>query len=308
MVDGSLIMSDTQIRSNHSDQASSGIGGGIAIQDGLALITTSVITDNTASTKGGGIAIVNKSSTNSSSLLKLQDILITEKTGAAYYIGKNTGGSKDDENIAGNNITTNTPNTNFQTFTGINIDTIGNPPPSSAPENLPNYLGTANINDFCLSKGDSHGSISTNTDRNATDIFFTCFDQRDKPMSDFPGQAICKSQYRVNPGVAVIDRMANYFDPASLECYQNLQLLGSVRELGFQAYCISKSQYIGLFDDPKERQTAYDWLCQSKDRSKLPIGLSVADACALQYPNYKKVVDRLANFNTINGWECWAPV
>jgi hypothetical protein len=136
---------------------------------------------------------------------------------------------------------------------------------------------------------------------------FTCFNQTHQAVGDFSGQTICQFRYPANFGITmVIDRLADYEDPSSLQCYKNLKLLGSIGQDGFARYCASQSQYTGLFDNSQYRQTAYDWLCQPKDASKIPTGLSVTDVCNLQY-NVKDAIDRLANFNSVDGWECWEP-
>ena len=139
---------------------------------------------------------------------------------------------------------------------------------------------------------------------------FTCFGQSNKVVgTDFSGREICQSQYSASSGVdTIIDRMADYYDPTSLQCYKNLKLLGPIGETGFKSYCINQpqSQYAGLFDNSQYRDTAYDWLCQPKDTSKLPTGLSVTGACNMQY-NVKDTIYRLANFNSVDGWECWEP-
>jgi hypothetical protein len=299
IVNGSLSMNDTHIESNHSDYPKGGFGGGIAIIGSVALITTSVITANTASAKGGGIVVARNAGSSSSSLVKLQDTIPTDKQSAVYYIRQNT---RDD--IAGELTPT---GTSLQILDDKSIDNLGSPAPSNPVENSPNYLGVADINGFCLKKGDSYGKISTQVDRNATDIMFTCFNQSNKPVGpDFSGREICQSQNSATPRNTVIDRMANYDDPTSLQCYQNLKRLGPIGKDGFAQYCASQPQYTGLFDNPQGRQTAYDWLCQPKDDKQLPTGLAVTDACNLQY-NVNDAVDRLANYNSIDGWECWEP-
>ncbi len=297
-------MSGTRIESNHSDSMSgnvgAGIGGGIAIVGSVAFINTSVITDNTASMKGGGIAVTDDTDNNSSSLVKLQDIIQTDPP-RAIHIGQNSGGD-----IAGNVTAT---GTTLQILDDTSIDNLGDPPGSYLPQKFTNYyLGIANINGFCLNKGGSYGKISTKVDKSLTDIMFTCFDQsNDVTGPDISGQTICQSQYSASLGInTVIDRMANYYDPTSLQCYKNLKRLGPIGQGSFARYCSRQQQYTGLFDNSPYRQTAYDWLCQPKDASRLPNGLSVTNACNLQY-DVKDAIDRLANYNSINGWECWEP-
>ncbi len=302
MVNGSLSMSGTQIASNHSDytrgSVSGGIGGGIAIVGSVAFITTSVITNNTASMRGGGIAVTKNTGNSFTSLVKLKDIIPTENPSAIYYIRENGGGD-----IAGAVTTT---GTTLQILDDPDIDTLGNPPDTHPIEKSPNYLGVADLNGFCLNHGGSYGQISKDAD--PKDILFICLNQSNQDVgTNFAGQTICQAQYAANPGVdTVIDRMAYYYDPSSLQCYKNLKRLGSIRQEGFAKYCASQPQYTGLFDNSKYRDTAYDWLCQPKDASKLPRGLTVADACNLQY-NVKDAIDRLANYNSVDGWECWEP-
>ena len=312
IINGSLSMSDTHIEHNHSDQTSGGIGGGIAIEGSVAFITTSVITANTAGTKGGGIAVIKDTDNSSSSLVTLQDIIHTDNHNATYYIGKNGIGQNreagnDDKDIAGEVTAV---GTNLRISDDPSIENRGGPPTSYLPQKSPNYLGIADINGFCLDNGYGHGQVSEHADPNAKDVMFTCLSQTNEDVgTDFAGQTICQFQYLASPGVnTVTDRMANYYDPTSLQCYKNLKRLGPIGQAGFTNYCASQpQQYTGLFNDPEDRQTAYDWLCQPKDASQLPTGLSVADACALQYST-SDAIDRLANYNSIDGWECWVAI
>ncbi len=308
IINGSLSMSETHIEQNHSDQTRGGIGGGIAIEGSVAFIATSVITANTAGAKGGGIAVIKDTDNNTSSLVTLQGVIHTDNNNATYYIGKNVIGQNreagnDEKDIAGEVIPV---GTNLRISDDTSVENRGSPPTSYPPQKSPNYLGIADINGFCLGKGYGSGQVSKHAGPDAKDVMFTCFNQSNQDRGpDFSGQAICQFQYEASPGVnTVTDRMANYYDPTSLQCYKNLKSLGSIGQTGFTNYCASRPQYTGLFDDPQDRTTAYDWLCQPKDASQLPTGLSVADACALQY-NIPNAIDRLANFNSIDGWECW---
>ena len=104
----------------------------------------------------------------------------------------------------------------------------------------------------------------------------------------------------------VVDRMPDYFDQTSLQCYKNLKLRGSLSAKDFDDYCRTERQNTGLYDNKSERTTAYDWLCQPKDKTRLPSGLSVADACDFKY-NTDNAIDRLVNYNRPDGWECWVP-
>jgi energy-coupling factor transporter ATP-binding protein EcfA2 len=290
IVDGSLSMSDTHVDQNQSGD----IGGGIALVGSVALITTSVITANTASTRGGGIAVIKDTGNNFSSLLKLRGMSLTDNSSARYFIGQNR--SKDEKNIAGT-----------LTTLGIELQISDDTSFDNSVEKISNFLGVADLYTFCLSQGYSYGDLSTE-ERNATEILFTCFKSRGESSGhDFSGRAICQFQYPDNAGGnTVIDRMASHSDPTNLECYKNLKLLGSIGQDGFAKYCASQSQYLGLFDNSKYRQTAYDWLCQPKDAKRLPTGVSVTDVCKLLY-NRQDAIDRLVNFNSTYGWECWAP-
>ncbi len=306
MINGSLTISNTEIKENHSDYKSDkgvggGIGGGIAIVGSVASINSSVITANTASGKGGGIVVTKDVNNDAPSRVILQDILQTNNPRAVLYIEQNTGGD-----IAGIVTTT---GTTHQISDDTSIYNLGDPPGRYLPQKSPNYLGIVNVNAFCIANGGSYGQISKHVDPNAKDIMFICFNQSNQAVgTDFSGQTICQYQYPTSPGVnTVIDRIANYYDPTSLQCYKNLKLLGPiVGQTGFARYCASQPQYTGLFDNFQYRTTAYDWLCQPKDQSKLPNGLAVADACNLQY-GVKDAIDRLANYNNVDGWECWEP-
>ena len=180
----------------------------------------------------------------------------------------------------------------------------GNPPPKSPPQNTPSFLGFVNVDKFCLDKGYSEGKLNEQEDTTANDIMFTC-DLLGQRSETFSGQAICQTLY---PDVDVVDRLENYFNTTSLQCYKNLKLLGSIgnNTKDFDDYCRKDAPNAGLYDNKSERTTAYDWLCQPKDKTRLPSGFNVAYACDFKY-HTNNAIERLVNYNRPDGWECWVP-
>src|SRR5262249_51555685 len=144
-------------------------------------------------------------------------------------------------------------------------DTVGSagntPPPSwkSPPESTPNFLTFVNIDKFCLDNDYSYGELS-----NQRDINFTCFTLSQERSEEFSGQAIFQTLDPVSSCMNMIDRMANHFDPTSLQCYNNLKLLGPIASdpKDCDDYCKQVPQYTGVYENKSERTTAYDWLCQ----------------------------------------------
>jgi predicted outer membrane repeat protein len=304
VVNSSLdVSSNTTIFKNTSDY----YGGGIAVQGSVAFISDSAIHDNTANIRGGGIVVTKDTDNNSPSLVMLRNITIPDRPNALYYIGQNTDSGKDDKKDIAGNLTP--VGATLQISDDETVGPIGNPPPKNPPQDTPNFLGFVNINNFCLDQGYREGKVNEQADTN--DITFTCF--LSPRSEDFSGQEICQALYPAPPGTStdqytVVDRMPNYFDPTSLQCYKNLTPRGSIgqNEEDFGNYCRGKLGTPGLYDNKSERTTAYDWLCQPKDKTRLPSGLNVSDACNLKY-HTDNAIDRLVNYNRPDGWECWAP-
>ena len=303
IVDGSLYISNnTEISYNTSNY----YGGGIAIQGSVASISNTTIDHNQAGEKGGGMIVAINTDNNLFSQVELGNITVTNTPGPYYYIGQNTSPNNQEKDIAGHQ----TPAGPFlQIDDDTDVGIAGNPPPVTSTSNTPKPIGVANINDFCHSEGYGDGTIDYNAD-STTDIMINC-----APINahgeDFPGKQVCQEQFQGQAGTDknIIDRILNYYDPSTLECYKNMQSLGPIGQnlADFDTACKSVAQNIGLYDNHSERATAYDWKCQPKDTHYLPRGLSVTIACQLKYKN-KNAFDRLVDYNNPAGWECFAPV
>ncbi len=309
IVNGSLsIISGTEISDNVSDY-----GGGVAVQGSIVFITDSSIDKNTAHVSGGGISVVKNTDNNFSSLVTIRRVTVTDRPNALYYIGHNNG-TGSDKDIAGKQTTV---GATLQISSDDTSTPIGNPPPQSLPQTMPNLLGVANIDAFCQRQLYSYGTLASEEDRNADDINITCFTLNRERLDNFSGQQVCESQYPVSDSEGsgnqqVTDFLANYFDPTSLQCYKNLKKLGPIGGSSddFDKECKKDSKYTGLYNnvDAGERTTAYDWKCQPKSTEKnlLPGGIRVADACNIKYGT-SNAIYRLVNYNRPDGWECWAP-
>ena len=145
-----------------------------------------------------------------------------------------------------------------------------------------------------------------------TDIVIACLTTDNERTEAFSGQQVCQEQYQpflTGGGGHILDRIVNYHDPSTLQCYKNLRFLGPIGQNpnDFDAVCKTDTQNAGLYDNQSERTTAYDWHCQPKDPRLLPRGLSVSNACEMKY-HIKDAFDRLVNYNNPAGWECWVPM
>jgi hypothetical protein len=178
---------------------------------------------------------------------------------------------------------------------------------------MANYLGVAHINEFCQNEEYSYGKITgTAKDENGLDdIQISCFVMLNSELRthSFLGKVVCQRWFaNTTDNATIVDRLTNYFDPSSLQCYKNLKRRGPLgnNEADFDAQCKKDPNNEGLYHNPQERHTAYDWSCQPKDHSLLPLGLSVANACDTKY-GVSNAIDRLVNYNSPAGWECWQP-
>ena len=309
VVNGSLNM----VSSTIFDNTSAYYGGGIALQGSLATINDSTIHDNHAGVKGGGLIVTKNTDNNFSGLAVLSNIVVTEKPIAQYYIGQNTAGTNKHENeLAGQQTSV---GDTIQVADDDQVAIAGNPPPanSPAPEQTPNYLGVAHINEFCQNQEYSYGKIAENAgvdDAGLEDIQVSCFTLKNERMHSFLGKDVCSKWFAdTSNNATIVDRLTNYFDPSSLQCYKDLRQLGAIGKdaADFDAQCKKDPSNEGLYLNPKERHTAYDWSCQPKNHTLLPVGLSVADACDTKY-GVADAIDRLVNYNSPAGWECWAPI
>jgi parallel beta-helix repeat protein len=309
VVNGSLNMFSSTI----FDNTSAYYGGGIALQGSLATINDSTIHDNYAGVKGGGVIVTKNTDNNFSGLAVLSNIVVTEKPIAQYYIGQNTAGTdKHMSELAGSQKSV---GDTIEVADDDQVATAGNPPPSNspAPEQTPNYLGVAHINEFCQNQEYSYGKIAESSavdDAGLQDIQVSCFTLNNERVHSFLGKDVCSKWFAgKSKNATIIDRLTNYFDSSSLQCYKNLKLLGAIGKdaADFDAQCKKDPSNEGLYLNPKERSTAYDWSCQPKNHTLLPVGLSVANACDTKY-KVTNAIDRLINYNSPDGWQCWVPM
>jgi hypothetical protein len=305
VVNGSFNMFSSQIFGNTSGY----YGGGIALQGSLATINNSIIHDNTAGVKGGGLIVTKDTDNNFSSLAVLSNIVVTEEPLAQYYIGQNTAST--DKQVAGKQMSV---GDTIQIADDDKVATAGNPAPNrvTPPEQTANYLGVAHINEFCQQQKYSYGKIAEKAaidEEGRNDIQVSCFTLNNERMHNFSGKEVCRAWFRnTTNNATIVDRLTNYFDPSSLQCYKDLKRLGSLgdNEADFAAQCKKDPGSEGLYNNPQERHTAYDWSCQPKNHNLLPLGLSIANACDTRY-GVSNAIDRLVNYNSPAGWECWQP-
>jgi predicted outer membrane repeat protein len=308
VVNGSLNMFSSQVFYNTSAY----YGGGIALQGSLATINDSIIHDNAAGVKGGGLIVTKNTDNNFSSLAVLSNIVVTEEPLAQYYIGQNTAGiDKHGDEVAGQQTSV---GDTIQIADDDRVATAGNPPPNrvTPPEQTANYLGVAHINEFCQQQKYSYGKIAGKAaidEEGLNDIQISCLTLNNERIHNFSGREVCRTWFRnTTNNATIVDRLTNYFDPSSLQCYKNLKRLGPLENIAadLDAQCKKDPSNEGLYDNPQERHTAYDWSCQPKNHSLLPLGLSIANACDTRY-GVTNAIDRLVNYNSPVGWECWRP-
>jgi hypothetical protein len=100
----------------------------------------------------------------------------------------------------------------------------------------------------------------------------------------------------------VIDRLADYYDPSSWQCYKHEKRLGPITAY-IGEYCTNVKGYAGVITPPSDG-TAYGWSC--RDRNGNAISIAITDVCQWHY-RQNGAFDRLTNFKDRNGWECRAP-
>jgi hypothetical protein len=184
------------------------------------------------------------------------------------------------------------------------VGPAGNPSTNRFPQHSPNFWGVADINAFCLHKGYSYGQISprSETSNNLPDITIACMTLYTQRTGIFAGQQVCQQQFPSEQTVRV-DRLVKYFDPSTLRCYKNVRFLGPIGNdlSAFARACRADAQNVGLYNNQSERLTAYDWQCQPGQAGELPRGLSISDACSIEY-GVSNAFDRLVNHSKPDGW------
>jgi hypothetical protein len=298
ILNGELFLTDSsQILSN----AAVGNGGGLAIVGSRAIMSNSTITHNRADQQGGGLVVERDSENNTSSQVTLTNTEVTDHPKTAYYIGENYVGTVPghlDTHIARLSVLSST------TLQIVSTDTAavtGSPPPKRPPEYSPHYRGTVDINAFCQAERYSYGALTETSDtRSGASVVITCESLSGNQSRNFALQTTCQWEYPQYKS-DIVDRLANFYDPSSLQCYSHVTRLGDIATIPIlQAFCQSAGAAGGIGLDGTN---AYSWKC--KPRSGVPIGFSVADACQWYYHN-PNAFDRLVAFSAPSGWECWA--
>ena len=281
-----------------------GTGGGISMLGSQGIISKSVISDNMAKS-GREIAVENDSENNKGCTLNLTNLVLPPYEGhPKYYIGNSQ--DKIEDIIKGN--LTNTTIVSIPSDKSI----LGNPASTvSFPENSPDYVGNIDPDRYCQ----AHYSVS-NAARSfdATNPFeLACIDTNKTRHGVDPLQ-VCQEQY---PGKNITtDRLVDYFDPTSWQCYANTTLLGHAGMIDHaDAFCRFNDN-LNIANNP--RKTAYDWKCLHQGGTighypihldNFQVGLSVADLCQFVYAKQiapaSIAMDRLINYNDPEGWECW---
>jgi TIR domain len=283
-------------------------GGGIALFGANATIVSSNIDQNKAQKYGAGILVVKNPDNNYVSSLVVKGIEL-DNPQAVYYIGQNQIVEQNQppktENIRGIRVPwqDETSDTTMlydddPTITPV----LGNPPNPHPPTENPNLRGIVDINRFCEKAGYSYGSFGPGS-TDSLGIICAGFQHRTQPFST---KDVCNQTYSSNNS-AIIDRVSNYNDPTSLQCYKNASVSHLLKKSDLDEYCRKFSQneqplYSGAVLFGNAPNTAYDWKCQPIDPKAGPVGISVTQACRSAYGDL--AFDRLVNYNSENGWEC----
>jgi predicted outer membrane repeat protein len=280
--------SDTTVSGN----GTSGFGGGIALLGSDSFISKAVISDNNANQKGGGLAVEENIENQTHSLAVVTpEVAITKAPLGSFWIGDNNAPIAPD-------ILGKLPTSLSSGPTVINDDASeinGSPAPLRPPEKEPQYLGTVNLDDYCHTLFPNQTSLRSVPDTTSENM--TCEILSGKQIvQHINTQQACKWQYKQSD---VIDRLADYYDPSSWQCYAHEKKLGSItNHLG--DFC-QHEHYTGI---NSTHDNAYEWQCL--DQNNALVSISIADACQWYYQR-NDAIDRLVNFNDPNGWECWAP-
>jgi TIR domain len=287
VLDGELLLDSSKIQENKTK----GYGGGLALLGTTGIIDSSVISGNRANGKGGGLAVEKNSESGRLSQAAITNMEVVKNTSrSSYYIGSNTAPRQAD--ILGQIQ----PSTSVTVYSDASEPT-GSPAPSYPPENSRQFLGTANLDEYCLTQY-PHETVSLEL-TNAENI--QCVHLNDTHVVQrlpIDPQKVCRWQYDQSTAIA---RLADYYDPASWQCYKQEARLGGITKY-LDRYCQFKG-YTGIYLNVKK--TAYDWYCRDQDNQQ--ISIAITDACQWHY-NRKDAFDRLTNFDDpSNGWECWAP-
>lgn len=143
------------------------------------------------------------------------------------------------------------------------------------------------LNGYCQSIGDQSASLDGNTVYDWRCVTFG------GQHNVFSFTDACRWQYKDQQAE---DRVQNYSDPYSWQCFTNAKKLGGVPDL--DGYCRS----IGDQSASLDGNTAYDWRCVTSDGQHNVF--SFTDACRWQYKN-QQAEDRMVDYSNPDSWECW---
>jgi predicted outer membrane repeat protein len=322
---GRIVFNESSLEKNN---AKGGDGGGISLFDGQLIFSSSEAHSNNANTYGGAISIAGGTAT-------LSTAHISGNIASPQYGGESIAVVKDTDNDTPGEVTFSDVGQNEDLQLGNGTENIlglvkagspvqitssaknypeGGPAPTFIVPNLgpTYYLGVASIDAFCVANHYSYGTFSdpkldtqnASAIKNASDVKVTCHHAENDNSVPYDARQVCQQKY---PNATnVIDRVADFYDQTTLQCYRNVKPLGPVaKEEYAQRYCSSQSSSSGVEDNP--RYTAYDWRCKPKTKNELPAGFSVTDVCQFIYNN-RRAFDHLTNFYSPEGWECLAPI
>ena len=286
-----LTLSSTGIGSTRNiiqHNSTQGNGGGIALLGSQAIITNTIITDNSAGQSGGGIAVGKDTEDDKVGFATITDREIADTSQTASFIGKNKAPQNSD--ILGTLRTDGSRPLIISVSSGI----TGSPAPFPfPPEQSPQYRGVVDLDIFCQSMG--YQEFRFHAPYDPYTLKCIAPSKTDRPFT--PAQAC---QWKTGT-TDVMTRLSDYYDPSSWQCYVHEKKLGNIATSeNMNNFC----QFLGNIGVVQIGITAYDWQCAPA--SGIPIGLSMTNACQWLY-GQKDAFDSLVDFNKPSGWECWAP-
>jgi hypothetical protein len=292
ILNGSLTLDDDTVITNN---ITSGYGGGIVLLGSTGYIKDATINHNRAGQKGGGLAVEENTEDKLPSQATLINVEVTKAPQGSFWIGDNQANTPASDDILGKYQASSTS----EEQTVIYEDTSevnGSPASLHPPEEEPQYLGTVNLDVYCHTLYPPQTSLRLVPSTTSEQMLCEPLSGKQN-VKQIDTQKACQEQYPQHHDV--IDRLADYYDPSSWQCYAPERELGMITT-HLDAYCQSKG-YEGIYT---AYDNAYEWQC--RDKNTAHINIAIADACQWYY-HRNDAIDRLANFNKPDGWECWAP-
>jgi hypothetical protein len=171
-----------------------------------------------------------------------------------------------------------------------------NPTPIPTPTTVPptpvgsslKILGPMNnLNGYCQSTGYSGAKLTGNTAYS-----WYCVTSSGQ-LAGISMTSACRWQYGDSQAE---DRMVDYFDPNSWQCFTGAKELGVASNLA--GYC----QSIGDSSVSLDGNNAYSWHCVTPSGQDTSIDMDAV--CQWQY-DVSVEITRLANYNDPYSWQCW---